>query len=576
MKISCTFGFHDWNGCRCSKCGKMRHEGHDWSKDCERCSVCGNTRANAHDWRKDCERCSVCGSYRSGGHDWSKDCEKCSKCGASRQNAHIWGKEARCLCGAVERLIQAAQTGNTDAAQALLEKGANREVRDAHGMTPLHWAARKGHLPVVECLVAHGADIEALDGSGQRPLHHAAAFGDVYMVSYLLSHGAAIEVADKAGDRPLHRAAVRDASKEALPVIKLLLNSGADRHPKNNSGMTPLDWAKRREDSIIAEALMDDLSEKLAAELRSAVCERNVAAVRDCISKSANVNVCGVDGHFPLEWVLHGPSSGTEEERKRSSDAMIEILEMLLEAGANPNAKGKETWDNHYAYPLLRAAYALEVDAVALLLHAGAEQRVKDSRGCTALQLAQKEGADYRYPDRLKRFWKIVDLLEEGREFRLSRDGQKLLWVCERVNADVFKNANWKNPKEIETILKNADAKAVMHCAPQFNALHKAAHRGYADLVREMLDKGVDVNCQATSGETALVMALEFGFDEHVLNAEVVKILLNNNASIDIIGSSGRTPIAVATYMSKNARDSEMRKEAELALKYLNEQVQEK
>jgi ankyrin repeat protein len=297
--------------------------------------------------------------------------------------------------------------------------------------------------------------------------------------------------------------------------------------------------------------------------------ERNVAAVRDCISKGANVNACGIDRHFPLEWVLHGPSSGTEEGLKRSADAMMEILEMLLEAGANPNAKGEETWNHHYAYPLLRAAYTLEVDAVARLLHAGAEQRVTDSQGRTALQLARKEGADYRYPDRLKRFWKIVDHLDEGREFRLSEDGHKLLGVRERVNADVFKDANWKNTEEIETILKKADAAAVMHCAPQFNAFHKAAHRGYANLVRAMLDKGVDVNCQATTGETALVMALEFGFDEHVLNAEVVKILLNNSASIDIIGNSGRTPIALATYMSKNARDPEMRKEAELALKYL-------
>jgi len=79
MGISCTFGFHSWEGCKCSKCGKTKDEGHDWRKDCEKCSKCGATRTNAHQW--DGCKCKACGKTRDEGHDCSKDYDKFATCG---------------------------------------------------------------------------------------------------------------------------------------------------------------------------------------------------------------------------------------------------------------------------------------------------------------------------------------------------------------------------------------------------------------------------------------------------------------------------------------------------------------
>ncbi len=67
MKISCTFGFHKWVGCKCSTCGKTRNKGHDWSKDCESCSQCGKTRSNCHAWNS--IRCTQCGKSRDPGNE---------------------------------------------------------------------------------------------------------------------------------------------------------------------------------------------------------------------------------------------------------------------------------------------------------------------------------------------------------------------------------------------------------------------------------------------------------------------------------------------------------------------------
>jgi hypothetical protein len=54
---------HQWRGCKCTGCGKMRDELHEWSKDCEKCSRCGTRRKDAHKW--DASRCSTCGKTRA-------------------------------------------------------------------------------------------------------------------------------------------------------------------------------------------------------------------------------------------------------------------------------------------------------------------------------------------------------------------------------------------------------------------------------------------------------------------------------------------------------------------------------
>ena len=90
MAFKCKIGLHSWNGCKCSGCGKIRDEQHDWSQDCERCSTCGKCRDDFHYWNDDCEKCSKCGKTRENHHDWSTECEKCSNCGKTRANQHNW------------------------------------------------------------------------------------------------------------------------------------------------------------------------------------------------------------------------------------------------------------------------------------------------------------------------------------------------------------------------------------------------------------------------------------------------------------------------------------------------------
>jgi hypothetical protein len=63
MSLKCFFG-HQWNGCKCERCGEMRDEGHKYNAiagKCEKnCTICGKVLSVPHTFG-DSYRCSICG-----------------------------------------------------------------------------------------------------------------------------------------------------------------------------------------------------------------------------------------------------------------------------------------------------------------------------------------------------------------------------------------------------------------------------------------------------------------------------------------------------------------------------------
>ena len=84
-------------------------------------------------------------------------------------------------------LILAVDFKLTPIYQALLQKGANPNIKDPHGFSVLHVAAEKGDLEIVKDLVEKGAEVND-SVEGKNPLYLAFEKGNWEVVEFLRSH----------------------------------------------------------------------------------------------------------------------------------------------------------------------------------------------------------------------------------------------------------------------------------------------------------------------------------------------------------------------------------------------------
>ncbi|VUC24921.1 unnamed protein product [Clonostachys rosea] len=154
-------------------------------------------------------------------------------------------------------LHHAVKGGYLEMTDLLLEKGANIEAVDSeqlrtpfylaieHGnprvaerlldpdeFTALSMAARHGYSQTLELLIELGADIELLDARGESPLITAANYGHLETAEILLKKGAHVNWEDYDGWTPLAIAARRGYSE----LVRLLLERGADQSIKTKQG----------------------------------------------------------------------------------------------------------------------------------------------------------------------------------------------------------------------------------------------------------------------------------------------------------------------------------------------------
>ena len=130
--------------------------------------------------------------------------------------------------------------------KTLLERGAEVNVPNARGETPLLLAAHEGDLDSVKLLLAHGANVHLKDDHGREPFFYAIADRQVSvaMQDALLKSGADINAQDKEGYTALMGAA---ELPDATAGIKNLLAHGADVNLRDKEGKTALQIAEERE-----------------------------------------------------------------------------------------------------------------------------------------------------------------------------------------------------------------------------------------------------------------------------------------------------------------------------------------
>lgn len=105
----------------------------------------------------------------------------------------------------------------------LIRGGADLELSNRQGFTPLLCACHQGHCDIVSVLLAAGVNAAHCDDGGRSAVYVAADAGAGAIVDLLLAWGAEVDVADAVGLSPLGAACRKGFSG----VVRSLLGAGA-------------------------------------------------------------------------------------------------------------------------------------------------------------------------------------------------------------------------------------------------------------------------------------------------------------------------------------------------------------
>jgi len=374
--------------------------------------------------------------------------------------------------------------------RALLARGADAKAANpANGYTASHNASRRGSLPSLELLLGHGADVDCEAGDGVRPLHLASQQAHAPAVELLLACGADPNgaCADK-GQTPLMYA----AKLGRKPCVEALLRGGALLSPRDKMGWSALTFAANSGQASTLEVL-------LAHD-----CSGGEQVLRDPIESAV---VCAsMRGH-------------------------AKALDLLLEAGADPNAVDGDGWTalavasrgdhpNGSVLPILRSL---------LSAHADANQPSTPQR-FTALGGCARQGADSVGACDL--------LLAAGADLN-AVDG--FGWTA------LLQAAAGGNAEALMVRLVAAGASVAASTDEGRDALSFASAFQLEGAVEALLGAGTDVNVADAHGITALMRAAMYG---HV---KIVQVLLRAKANPDLKHADGLTALAFAKHFKHTA-----------------------
>jgi len=309
-------------------------------------------------------------------------------------------------------ILEAVDSGNTAILEKLLKAGADANSPGPDGMTPLMIVARNTSTKAAKLLLDHGANVNAVEEQKkQTALMWASAQKQPEMVKLLIAHGA--DVNARALVNPVATAMFSTATPMEWLSNVTVEPRATYRTP---GGMTALLYATREGCFECVKALVEggaDLNmpdPEGVTPLIMAVTNMHFNTAAYLIKAGANVDkwdFWGRNAVFCAVDVNTLPHGGRADRPSLDETTSLQVIEMLLQAGANPNLqlkllppyrnvgadRGVDGMLTIGATPLLRAAKALDAPAIELLLKYGANPNLPNMRGTTPVMAAAGLGS---------------------------------------------------------------------------------------------------------------------------------------------------------------------------------------
>ncbi|KAI3605795.1 multiple ankyrin repeats single kh domain [Moniliophthora roreri] len=220
------------------------------------------------------------------------------------------------------------------------------------------------------------------------------------------------------------------------------------------------------------------------------------------------------------------------EKRHREEDTTLfknailtekmEVIQVLVEKGVDVNVK-VEDQENRTITALQLASYKEDVRLVTMLLNNGADPNAKGNKYGTALEITLRAGKV-----------NIMKLLVEkgaNMNVQVGEDGTALQVALLEGKLDI-----------VELLLERG-ADPNVQGGQYGTALQAASLQGNLDIVKLLVEKGADMNVQGGEYGTALQAALSAG------NLDIVKLLVEKGANPNVQGGFYGTALQAALLM---------------------------
>ncbi|XP_076047557.1 myosin binding subunit isoform X5 [Oratosquilla oratoria] len=228
-------------------------------------------------------------------------------------------------------------------------------------------ACSAGDKQEVLRLLENGADIDTANVDGLTALHAACIDDNLDMVEFLVDQGAGVNQGDMEGWTPLHAT----ASCGFNSIAKFLIDRGADLSLVNNDGDLAID---------IADS--DEMENLLQEEIDHREIDCDMAREQEERKMMEDAKIWLASGK--VEDVPHY-KTGANALHVAAAKGYIEVMRMLLQAGANINSQDFDGWT-----PLHAAAHWGQRQAVDVLCEHSADMSIRNCVGQTCIDVADQ------------------------------------------------------------------------------------------------------------------------------------------------------------------------------------------